>query len=82
MGDLSTITTFLGWCTVVNLGLYLFTAVMLTVARAPVKNIHLKLSGVSADKLDEMYFNYLGNFKLALFIFNIAPYISLKIMAS
>jgi len=82
MENIQTITTFLGWCTVINLGMYIFTAIMLTILKKPVKNIHSKLSGISVEKLDEVYFNYLGNYKLAIIILNIVPYIALKIMAS
>jgi len=81
MENIQTITTFLGWCTVINLGVYIFTASMLIILKEPVKNIHSKLSGMAVEKLDEVYFNYLGNFKLAIIILNIVPYVSLKIMA-
>ena len=80
MENMQTITTFLGWCTVINLGLYIFTAIMLTILKKPIKNLHSKLFGISAEKLDEVYFNYLGNFKLAIIILNIVPYVALKVM--
>jgi len=78
--NIQTITSFLGWCTVINLGLYLLTVLMLLGFREPVKNIHSKLFAVSSEKLDELYFNYLGNFKMAIIIFNISPYFALKLM--
>ena len=82
MEDISTITTFLGWCTVINLGLYVFSAVMMTIFNTTIKSIHSKLSRVPAEKLDELYFNFLGNYKLAIFITNLVPYIALKMMAA
>ncbi len=82
MENIQTITTFLGWCSIVTLGIYLFTVLALMGFRDPVKKIHSKLSGVPGDKLDELYFNYLANFKLALIILNVAPYVALKLMAS
>ncbi len=81
MEEIQAITTFLGWCTVINLGIYLFTALTLMGFREPVKSIHSKLSAVSSEKLDELYFNYLGGFKIAIIILNIAPYAALKLMA-
>jgi len=82
MENIQAITSFTGWCTVVNIGIYLFTVIILIMLRAPVKSIHAKISGVSAGKLDELYFNYLGNFKLAIIILNFSPYIALKLIGS
>lgn len=81
MENIQTITTFFGWCSVINLGIYLLTVLALMGFREPVKNIHVRLSAVSIEKLDELYFNYLGSFKMAIIILNIAPYTALKLMA-
>ncbi len=81
MDDLQTITTFLGWCTLVNLGIYLFSVLALMGFRGPIKKIHSAVSAVPGEKLDEVYFNYLGNFKMAIIVLNIAPYVALKLMA-
>lgn len=80
MENIQVITTFLGWCTVVNLGIYLFTAFALMGFREPIKKIHSIVSAVAGEKLDELYFNYLASFKMAIIILNIAPYAALKLM--
>lgn len=79
--NIQVITTFLGWCTVVNLGFYLLTAFALMGFREPIKKIHSSVSAVAGEKLDELYFNYLASFKMAIIILNIAPYAALKLMA-
>jgi len=81
MTNIQVFTTFVGWCTVINLGVYLFMVFALLAFREPVKKIHSKFLAVSGEKLDELYFNYLGNFKMAIIILNIAPYVALKLMA-
>ena len=81
MDEISTVTTFLGWCTVINIGLLAYSTIMLSLFRAPAKRIHSKLSGVGEEGLDAIYFNFLGNYKLAILVLNIAPYFALKIMA-
>lgn len=80
MENLQMGTAFLGWYTVVNLGIYLLTALAVMGFREPIKTIHSKVSAVPSEKLDELYFNYLGNFKIAIIILNIAPYMALKLM--
>ncbi|WP_078459044.1 DUF6868 family protein [Solemya velum gill symbiont] len=64
-----------------NLGILTFSTVMLitNVGDWP-KGIHSKLFGVQKEGLDAMYFNFLANYKLAIFIFNLVPYLALKIM--
>ena len=80
MNDLTTITTFLGWCTIINIGILTYSSIMTIVFNAPVKKLHAKMLHISSNKLDEAYFNFLGNYKLAIFIFNLVPYCTLKIM--
>ncbi|HCM05796.1 MAG TPA: hypothetical protein DIC30_07270 [Oceanospirillales bacterium] len=81
MENIQTITTFFGWCSVINLGIYLLTVLALMGLRDSVKKIHVRLFAILSEKLDELYFNYLGSFKMAIIIFNIAPYAALKLMA-
>lgn len=82
MINLESLTEFLGWCTVINYGLLLFSTGMLVTSVGDwARGIHQKLFKIPEQNLDELYFNYLGNYKLAIFVFNLVPYIALKIMA-
>ena len=81
MIELDTVTSFLGWCTLLNFGFLAFAALWVTVFRETAKKIHSKMSGINPDELDAIYFNFLANYKLAFLIFNLTPYIALKIMA-
>ncbi len=80
MEDMQTITTFLGWCSGINIALLVFYTVWLMAFRGFTKSIHGALLGVDEDALDSMYFQFLGNYKLAVIVLNITPYIALKIM--
>jgi hypothetical protein len=80
MADIQTITTFLGWCTVINIGLLSFYTIWLMAFRNFTKSVHSTLLGVDQDMLDAAYFQYLANYKLAMIIFNLAPYLALRIM--
>lgn len=80
MNDLSLITTFLGWCTLINYGILILSTVMLLTCGNWVKSIHGKIFNLSDTSLDTLYFSYLGNYKLAIFVFNLVPYIALKLM--
>ncbi len=81
MTDLQTITTFLGWCSIINIGLLLFSTIWMMIFRDFTKKTHSALLGIDQEKLDPIYFQYLANYKIAVLIFNIVPYLALKIMA-
>ncbi len=80
MNSIDTLTSFLGWCSVINIGVLVFTTIVLTIMRGPIASIHSRLFGLNQAELPSAYFQYLGNYKIAVFIFNVVPYIALKIM--
>lgn len=80
MTDLTLITSFFGWCTVINLGIYAVTALLLLVFRTTIRNIHSKLLNVAEGELDAYYARYLANYKIFIVILNFTPYLALKIL--
>lgn len=65
MNWIETLTTFLGWSTVINFG-------VLAVSAIPAWSFEIR---------PLIYFQYLAQYKIAIFVFNLVPYIALKIMA-
>jgi hypothetical protein len=45
-------------------------------------SVHSKIFDLSEEKIVNEYFKFLANFKIAVVIFNITPYIALCILAS
>jgi hypothetical protein len=80
MEDLQTVTTFLGWCSIINVGLFTYAAIMVIVFNSLIKKLHSKLLHIAPDRLNELYFKFLGHYKLAIIVFNLVPYCALKIM--
>ncbi|WP_348391472.1 DUF6868 family protein [Thalassotalea psychrophila] len=74
------LTTFFGWCTVINLGVYLFSAFFIFVFKSFTINLHSKIVGVESSELPNMYFQFLGNYKIGILLLNLTPYIALKLM--
>ncbi|MEM9283924.1 MAG: DUF6868 family protein [Verrucomicrobiota bacterium] len=79
--NVETLTTFFGWCTLINIGLMFFSTIALASMRDWAKAVHSKWFGVPEVELDGLYFRYLAYFKIAVIVFNITPYLALKIMA-
>ena len=78
---IETLTELFGWITVINMGLLIFSTIMLLLMKGMANKIHSKMFAVDEKDLNRMYFDYLGRFKILVIVFNLTPYIALKIMA-
>lgn len=74
------LTLFFGWSTVVNFAVLIFAAVFIYGCRSFITNVHSTLTGVDKEALPALYFQYFANYKIAIFVFNLAPYLALRIM--
>ncbi len=81
MESLDSLTRFLGWCSVINLGILIFASLAVTLMRGQLLSIHGKMFGLGEADLSRAYFQYLAQYKIAIFVFNLVPYIALKIVA-
>lgn len=80
MFTVSTLTELLGWSSVINICLLAITTLAVILKRDSIIKLHVKMFGIDAAELSRIYFQYIAQYKLAIIIFNIVPYISLKIM--
>lgn len=78
---LTQLTVFLGWCSVINIGVLVATTVVLIALRGPVSRLHARMTGVPEAGLNRIYFQCLAFYKIAIFVFNIVPYLALKVVA-
>ncbi len=79
MTSIETLTTFFGWCSVINIVILLGLLVRGIVVRK------LKLAewafGVSEEEVKTAYVNVFMQYRSAILILNVTPYIALKVMA-
>lgn len=80
MISIDTLREFLGWCTVINIAILLVATIFIAFARNSISKIHAKLFKLSESDLSCSYFQFLGQYKLAIYVFNLVPYIALRIM--
>ena len=78
--NINELMTFLGWCTVINMGVLVVAAIFLFLFKGFTITIHSKLTGVSASTLPTLYFSYMANYKIGVIIFNLVPYVALNLM--
>ena len=78
--DLANLTELLGWAALINMGMLLFSTVMLVLMNSFVISLHSKMFKIPAGELPLTYFNYLADYKILTLVFFVAPYLALKIM--
>ena len=81
MISIDALTAFFGWCTAINVGILIVAAISLLAGREPISKIHARMSGLSEADLARAYFQYLAQYKIAIFVLNLAPYVALKMLA-
>ena len=81
MNSLEAITAFFGWTTVINFVLLFVSSIMVITTRGAISRIHGKMFGLEAADLSRAYFQYLAQYKTAIIVFSLTPYIALKLMA-
>jgi hypothetical protein len=80
MNTIEVIREFLGWCSVINIGLLVLSSILIIAIRHPVSRIHAEMFDLDERGVRHAYFQYLGKYKVAIIVFNIVPYFALKVM--
>ncbi len=81
MFTIETLTSFLGWCSIINMGMLTLAAIALVVLGDWVAGIHGRMFKLGENELARAYFQYLAQFKIVVLVFNVVPYVALKILA-
>jgi hypothetical protein len=81
MDSIETWTRFFGWCTVLNLGIYVISAVVLITARPLVVRKNIRWFGVSEDVVLRVSLQWLAAYKLGILLFAFVPWLALTLMA-
>lgn len=81
MMTIETLTELLGWASIINIVILLFSTILLIAMRGVISKVHSKLFGLDEKDLGRAYFQYLAQYKIAIIVLNIAPYIALRCMS-
>ncbi len=78
--NVETLTAFLGWCTLLNFGLLLYWALFIIFAHDWTYRMHSRWFKLSPEKFDSLHYSLMGFFKMGVIIFNLVPYLALRIV--
>lgn len=74
------IRSTLAWSTVINLGILLWWFVFISLAHDWTYRFHSKWFKLSEEKFDTIHYAGMALFKIGIFLFNLAPYLALRIV--
>ena len=69
----------LGWCSVINMMILLVWFLAFVFARNFVFKMHTRWFRISEERFDEIHYTMMGYYKLAVVLFNLAPYLVLRL---
>ncbi|SHM17958.1 DUF6868 family protein [Roseibium suaedae] len=71
---------FLGWCSILNFGLLLVSALVLVLFADRLVRLHAALFQMDPADLRRLYLQSLAFYKVLILTFNIVPYVALVIL--
>ena len=69
----------LGWSAIINIGLLLWWWLWFMLAHDWVYRIHTKWFKIPVERFDAIHYSGMAFFKICIFVFNIVPYLALRI---
>ncbi|NNF96046.1 MAG: hypothetical protein HKM94_03855 [Halobacteria archaeon] len=71
---------FLGWCTLINFGLLIWWFLFVIFAHDWTYKLHSKWFNIATDRFDAIHYSGMAIFKMGIFMFNLVPYLVLRIV--
>ena len=81
MNSIETLATFLGWCTVLNIGALLVGGSSWMLVKERFSGLGATMFGVTKEEMKATFLRVLMQYRAAIIVLNLVPYITLKIMA-
>ena len=76
----SDLRTFFMWCTIINGGLLVFSALFCTFAGGFIYRVHSRWYPMPRETFTVVMYSFIGLYKIAFITFNLVPYVALAIM--
>ena len=77
---LEAVRSTLAWCSVINLGLLIWWWLFFSQAHDWTYRVHSRWFRITVEKFDAIHYTGMAFFKLAILLFNLVPYLSLRIV--
>jgi len=74
------LTAFFKWCSIINGSLLLLSTLMMVFATDFIFDLQSLMFEISFTEFNTLWYSLLGLYEILFYIFNLAPYIALKII--
>ena len=78
--NINEVMAFLGWCTTINIGLLVYGLVMLKLFPNLTYRVQRAFVDISQEDFELVMYKSLAYFKLTIIVFNVTPYLVLRIL--
>ncbi len=78
--DKAQVTELFQWMALINIGILVFSTIMLISLKKFVAQSHARLFGLQAEQVGIAGYAWLGGFKIFVIVFNITPYLALRLL--
>ncbi|MBN1621783.1 MAG: hypothetical protein JW871_04250 [Endomicrobiales bacterium] len=68
------------WCALINMGLLLFSFLVIVIGNKLIYKIHSQFIKISEETFNTVMYSLIGFYKILIFVFNIVPYVALTII--
>ena len=77
---LANLQSMLGWCALINYSVLLLWFVLYAAAADALYRLHRRWFAISRERYDTFHLAAMAAYKLAIWMFNIAPYLALRLL--
>ena len=74
------LAAFLGWATLLNIAFLAYWSFMLLCCRNWIRKVHGRWVSLSEERFDEIHYQCMAIYKIGIFLFNLMPYLALRII--
>lgn len=78
--DIQTLTSFFMWCSIINIGILIFLALIYMLVPNLAYQLQSKFIPISRETFDIVFYSFMGFFKVIVLVFNVVPWIALLII--
>lgn len=79
--DIHAVTSFFMWCTLINFGILLFLVLVYMLIPNLVYRLQRWWIPISRETFDVVFYSFVGFFKVIVLVFNLVPWLALRIIA-
>ncbi|KFZ37886.1 hypothetical protein HR45_08560 [Shewanella mangrovi] len=80
--SLTQLVDFFQWMTLINVGLLMFSALMVSSFKSLIFRFHGQMFGLAPEQISLVLYGFLGTYKLLIFVFNLVPYLAMLIISN